>query len=52
MLEKRRPELETIGRDITKLENVTTPFPRITYDEAVKMLQDAHDKGLIENKFE
>ena len=51
-LEKRRPELATIGRDISKLEEIATPFPRITYDEAVKMLQDAHAKGLIENKFE
>jgi asparaginyl-tRNA synthetase len=51
-LDKRRPELETIGRDISKLERIATPFPRITYDEAVKMLQDAHAQGLIENKFE
>src|SRR6516164_6981526 len=47
-LERRRPELETIGRDIRKLENIDTPFPRITYDEAVKMLEDAHTKGLLE----
>ena len=51
-LEKRRPELETIGRDISKLEKIDTPFPRLSYDDAVKMLQDAHAKGLIENKFE
>ncbi|HSY10836.1 MAG TPA: asparagine--tRNA ligase [Verrucomicrobiae bacterium] len=51
-LEKRRPELETIGRDISKLEKVATPFPRISYDDAVKMLQDGHEKGLVENKFE
>ena len=51
-LEKRRPELETIGRDIGKLEKIDTPFPRITYDEAVQMLQDGHAKGLVENKFE
>jgi aspartyl/asparaginyl-tRNA synthetase len=44
-LERRRPELETIGRDVAKLEKVDTPFPRITYDEAVKMLQEAHAKG-------
>src|ERR1700678_1397389 len=31
-LEKRRPEFETIGRDIGKLEKIATPFPRITYD--------------------
>ena len=51
-LERRRPELETIGRDLSKLEKIDTPFPRITYDEAVKMLQEAHAKGLVENKFE
>jgi asparaginyl-tRNA synthetase len=51
-LERRRPELETIGRDIAKLEKIGTPFPRVTYDEAVKMLQDAHAKGLVENNFE
>ena len=52
VLEKRRSDLEVIGRDITKLESVKSPFPRISYDEAVQMLQDAHSKGLIENKFE
>jgi asparaginyl-tRNA synthetase len=51
-LERRRPDLQTIGRDIAKLEKVEAPFPRITYDEAVKMLQDAQAKGAIENKFE
>ncbi len=51
-LEKRRADLQVIGRDVTKLEKVEAPFPRITYDEAVKMLQDAHTKGLLENKFE
>ena len=52
VLEKRRSDLEVIGRDIAKLETVKAPFPRISYDEAVQMLQDAHTKGLIENKFE
>lgn len=51
-LEKRRNDLVTIGRDISKLEKIVAPFPRITYDEAVKMLQDGHAKGLLENKFE
>jgi asparaginyl-tRNA synthetase len=51
-LEKRRPELETIGRDIARLEKIDTPFPRISYDDAVKMLQDGHAKGELENKFE
>jgi asparaginyl-tRNA synthetase len=35
-------ELETLGRDIKKLENIKYPFPRITYDEAVKIL---HENG-------
>src|SRR5229473_2313285 len=51
-LEKRRPDLQIIGRDVTKLEKIEAPFPRITYDEAVKMLQEAHAKGTLENKFE
>src|SRR5437763_11150490 len=51
-LEKRRADLVTIGRDISKLEKISIPFPRITYDEAVKMLNEAHGKGVLENKFE
>src|SRR6516164_11341730 len=51
-LERRRPELEMVGRDISKLEEIDTPFPRITYDEAVKMLQEAHANGLLENRFQ
>jgi asparaginyl-tRNA synthetase len=51
-LEKRRADLQTIGRDIAKLEKVQPPFPRISYDEAVKMLQEAHAKGVLENNFE
>ena len=33
-------ELKTLERDISKLEKVKVPFPRITYDEAVKILED------------
>ena len=33
-------ELKTLERDISKLENVKVPFPRITYDEAAKILVD------------
>jgi asparaginyl-tRNA synthetase len=51
-LEKRRGDLQVIGRDVTKLEKIEAPFPRITYDEAAKMLQEAHAKGALENKFE
>ncbi len=51
-LEKRRGDLQTIGRDVTKLEKIEAPFPRIAYDEAVKMLEEGHAKGALENKFE
>lgn len=32
-------ELKTLDRDISKLENVKKPFPRVTYDEAVEILR-------------
>lgn len=51
-LERRRSDLQVIGRDVAKLEKVEAPFPRITYDDAARMLQEAHAKGLLENKFE
>jgi asparaginyl-tRNA synthetase len=40
VLKRRAQELEAIGRDATKLACVKPPFPRITYDEAVKVLQE------------
>ena len=51
-LANRRADLETIGRDVAKLENIKPPFPRITYDEAVKLLQEGHAKGQVEARFE
>ena len=51
-LERRRTDLQTIGRDIDKLETIDVPFPRVTYDEAAKMLQEAHAKGALESQFE
>ncbi len=51
-LERRRADLQTIGRDVAKLEKVDLPFPRITYDDAVQMLKEAHAKGTLENNFE
>src|SRR2546430_9439876 len=51
-LEKRRSDLQTMGRDVAKLEKIAVPFPRITYDEAVKMLQEGHQTGALENNFE
>ncbi|WJH34168.1 asparagine--tRNA ligase [Paenibacillus sp. CC-CFT747] len=42
VLRNCRQELETLGRDISKLEQIQAPFPRITYDEAIAFL---HEKG-------
>ena len=39
VLDKRRRELTVLERDTTKLEAIQPPFPRITYDAAVKQLQ-------------
>jgi asparaginyl-tRNA synthetase len=51
-LDKRRVDFETIGRDISKLEKIEAPFPRISYDDAVKNLQQGHAEGALESKFE
>jgi asparaginyl-tRNA synthetase len=39
VLENRRAELQVLERDISKLEAVKAPFPRMTYDDAVKVLE-------------
>jgi asparaginyl-tRNA synthetase len=43
VLDRRQRELKVLERDTTKLSRITTPFARITYDEAVGLLQS---KGL------
>ena len=40
VLERARPELDTLERDVSKLEKVTAPFPRITYTQAVETLRE------------
>jgi asparaginyl-tRNA synthetase len=39
VLERHKTELKTLKRDTGRLEMVKAPFPRITYDDAVKMLK-------------
>ena len=39
VLERRPVELEIMGRDLKKLENIKRPFYRITYEEAIERLQ-------------
>ena len=38
VLATRREELKILERDVSKLENITRPFPRLSYDEAAAML--------------
>ncbi|MFT5284593.1 MAG: asparaginyl-tRNA synthetase [Planctomycetota bacterium] len=65
VLERRRPELELLERDISKLEAIVGPFPRLTYDEAAKILAEhpesefvygedfgAPDETIISNSFD
>lgn len=52
VLDDRAEELKVLERDITKLENIVAPFPRLHYDDAVKMLQEAHERGEVETRFE
>ena len=40
VLDTRRRELAVLERDTGTLERVQAPFPRITYDDAVKILTD------------
>ncbi len=37
--ERRRPELEALERDVSRLEAVKPPFPRVSYDEALDVLK-------------
>lgn len=48
VIKNKRTELEFIGRDLSKLEKVKKPFPRISYSEAVEILHKK-DIPLIKN---
>jgi asparaginyl-tRNA synthetase len=64
VLERRQLELTRLERDISKLQLVQKPFPRISYDEAVKVLNEqgqpfewggdfgAPDETLISSQFD
>ena len=39
------PELATLERDLTQLQQVLPPFPRIHYDDAIKMVNEAAARG-------
>ncbi len=53
VLADRREDLATLERDISKLEAISaSEFPRVHYDDAVKLLQEGFAKGELENNFE
>lgn len=65
VLENRQEELKVLERDTTVLERSVPPFPRITYDEAIDLLQKnghpeakagddfgADEETVISNKFD
>lgn len=52
VLEDRAEELKVLERDTAKLEDIVTPFPRLHYDEAVRILNEGHEKGILESRFE
>jgi asparaginyl-tRNA synthetase len=52
VLEDRGEELKVLERDPSKLEAIVAPFPRVHYDDAVKMLHEGFEKGAMETKFE
>lgn len=40
VLEHCKLELKALDRDTSKLEKVSAPFPRISYDDAIKFLKE------------
>ena len=63
VLTKRQEELKVLERDVSKLEAITPPFPRVTYREAVDCLHKggsaiqsgddfgAEDETLLSNEY-
>lgn len=48
VLAKHRDELEKVlGRDVSKLDAVQKPFPRITYDEAIERVSKARPEDPV-----
>ena len=39
VVQRRRPELDELERDVSKLERITAPFPRLNYTDAVALVQ-------------
>jgi len=44
VLEQCGPELKYLKRDVSRLEKIIPPFPRISYDEAIKTIDKIRDE--------
>ena len=51
VLETRRNELSMLERDVRKLESVKAPFPRLTYEEAIRLLQQKNNPTKLGEDF-
>ena len=51
VLETRRNELSVLERDVRKLESVKAPFPRLTYEEAIRLLQQKNNPTKLGEDF-
>jgi asparaginyl-tRNA synthetase len=51
VLETRKQELAVLERDIAKLEVVKPPFPRLTYEEAIRLLQQKNNPTQLGDDF-
>ena len=52
VLTDRGEELKVLERDTKKLESIVAPFPRLHYDDAVKILHEGFEKSQMESRFE
>jgi asparaginyl-tRNA synthetase len=51
VVKNRSRELAALGRDVSKLEKIAPPFPRITYEEAIEVLQKAGNPAKFGDDF-
>jgi asparaginyl-tRNA synthetase len=51
VVKNRRNDLETLKRDVASLEKVVPPFPRITYEEAIAVLQKSNNPAKFGDDF-
>ena len=52
VLDKNRSDLEALGRDVTVLEKIVKPFPRLTYTEAGELLRGPSMHQKLEQELE